>query len=77
MGLSSSKAGAGVDTWDGMPDQLIFQSWAVSATGLLITPSNLPENRLYTHTNIVWRLFRRLRGASGGAIGTATSRPGR
>jgi hypothetical protein len=64
-------------TWDAMPDQIVFQSWAVSATGLLITPSNLPEDRLYTHTNIVWQLFRRLRGASGGAIGTASRRPGR
>lgn len=63
--------------WDAMPDQIIFQSWAVSSTGLLITPSNLPEDRLYTHTNIVWQLFRRLRGATGGAIGTATARPGR
>ncbi len=64
-------------TWDGMPEQIIFQSWAVSATGHLMTPSNLPEDRLYTHTNIVWSLFRRLRGGQGGAVGTATARPGR
>ena len=64
-------------TWDEMPDQIVFQSWAVSATGQLITPSNLPEDRVYTHTNIVWNLFRRLRGATGGAAGTATARPGR
>ena len=32
-------------TWDAMPEHLIFQSWAVSSTGLLITPSNLPEDR--------------------------------
>ncbi len=64
-------------TWDAMPDQIVFQSWAVSSTGLLITPSNLPEDRLYTHTNIVWHLFRRLRGATGGPVGTAAARPGR
>lgn len=64
-------------TWDAMPDQIVFQSWAVSATGLLITPSNLPEDRLYTHTNIVWQVFRRLRGGDGGPIGTAVRRPGR
>ena len=32
---------------------------------LLITPSNLPEDRLYTHTNLVWDAYRRLRGNAG------------
>jgi hypothetical protein len=61
-------------TWDAMPQHIIFQSWVVTSTGLFITPSNLPEDRLYTHTNTVWDLFRRLRGASGGAIGKASPR---
>ena len=39
-----------VDTfgsWGAMPDHIIVQSWAVTTTGLAITPSNLPEDRLY------------------------------
>lgn len=61
-------------TWDHMPEQLIFQSWAESASGLFITPSNLPDDRRYTHTNIVWNLYRRLRGAMGGVVGQASPR---
>jgi len=61
-------------TWEAMPQQIIFQSWVVTSTGQFITPSNLPEDRLYTHTNSVWELFRRLRGASGGNIGSAVPR---
>jgi hypothetical protein len=61
-------------TWDAMPEHIIFQSWVVTDTGLFITPSNLPENQLYTHTNTLWDLFRRLRGASGGPIGKAVPR---
>jgi hypothetical protein len=61
-------------TWEAMPEHLIFQSWAVSSGGLLITPSNLPENRAHTHTNLVFQLFRRLRGATGGPVGQATPR---
>lgn len=60
--------------WDDMPDQLIFQSWAVSSTGLLITPSNLPEDHPYTHTNLVWEIYRRLRGQTGPVTGTAIRR---
>jgi hypothetical protein len=63
-------------TWDAMPEHLIFQSWAVSSTGLLITPSNLPEDRPYTHTNLAFQLFRRLRGATGGPVGRAIPRSG-
>jgi hypothetical protein len=59
-----------------MPEHLIFQSWAVSSTGLLITPSNLPEDRPYTHTNLAFQLFRRLRGATGGPVGRAIPRSG-
>jgi hypothetical protein len=60
--------------WDAMPEHLVVQSWAVTPTGLFITPSNLPEDRLYTHTNLVWQFFRRLRGATGGNTGTAILR---
>jgi hypothetical protein len=61
-------------TWEAMPQQIIFQSWVVTSTGLFITPTNLPEDRLYTHTNSMWDMFRRLRGGTGGNIGTAKPR---
>ena len=61
-------------TWEAMPQQIIFQSWVVTSTGQFITPSNLPEDRLYTHTSSVWELFRRLRGGVGGNVGTAERR---
>lgn len=60
--------------WDAMPEHLVIQSWAVTPSGLFITPSNLPEDRPYTHTNLVWEFFRRLRGATGGNTGTAIPR---
>jgi len=61
--------------WNAMPDQLIIQSWASSSTGLRITPANLPESQLYTHTNLLWDIYRRLRGQSGGSsLGAATER---
>jgi hypothetical protein len=63
-------------TWDSMPQHLIFQSWVTTSTGLFITPTNLPEDRLYTHTDLVRSLFRRLRGATGGPIGTWVPRGG-
>jgi hypothetical protein len=66
--------GDAFQTWDAMPQYFVFQSWVVTATGLFITPSNLPEDQLYTHTNLVWELFRRLRGAAGGNVGTAVPR---
>lgn len=62
------------ETWDRMPEQIIFQSWAVSRSGSLITPTNLPEDLSYSHTNIVLSLYRRLRGATGGPVGTAVPR---
>jgi hypothetical protein len=61
-------------TWDAMPQQIVFQSWVVTSTGQFITPSNLPEDRLYTHTNVLWDLFRRLRGSAGGNTGSAARR---
>lgn len=69
-------AGAIANTfrWDAMPDHIVFQSWAQSSTGLLITPSNLAEDRLYSHTQILWSVFRRLYGQTGPASGTAVIR---
>lgn len=57
-----------------LPDQIIVQSWAESKTGLRITPTNLPEDAEFTHTNLLWEFFRRLRGMTGAATGTATPR---
>lgn len=68
--------GDAFQTWDAMPQHLIFQSWVVTSTGLFITPSNLPEGRLYTHTNQLWNLFRRIRGGIGGNTGMAIPRSG-
>jgi hypothetical protein len=61
-------------TWDRMPDHIIFQSWAQSSTGLRITPANLPISRPFTHTNLIIDIFRRLRGSVGGSTGTAVPR---
>ena len=61
-------------SWSDMPDQLIVQSWAVSSTGQSITPANLPEAQLHTHTNLLWDVFRRLYGQNGAASGTAIRR---
>jgi hypothetical protein len=41
------------------PDQYIFMSWSESRTGLRIVPSNLPEDRQYTLTNVTWNFYRR------------------
>ncbi len=41
-------------TW---ADHIIFQSWAVSSTGLSITPTNLPETTPDTHTGILNAAF--------------------
>lgn len=61
-------------SWAAMPDHLIFQSWVESLSGLRITPTNLPEDRQYSHTQMLWDTFRRLRAATGGATGTAIPR---
>lgn len=58
-------------TWARMPDHLIFQSWVVTTTGLYITPSNLDERRSFTHTELLWDIYRRLRGATGAATSLA------
>ncbi len=61
-------------TWERMPDQIIVQSWAVTSTGISLTPSNLPEDRLYTHAEILWDIVRRLKGANGSSTGGAIIR---
>jgi hypothetical protein len=61
-------------TSDNMPDHVVVQSWAESSTGLRITPTNLPEDQLYTHTNLLWNAFRRLRGQTAPASGVAVGR---
>ena len=60
--------------WEQMPEQLIFQSWAQSATALYIAPSNAPEDRAFTHTAMLGDVYRRLRGATGPSTGTAVIR---
>jgi hypothetical protein len=57
--------------WSRMPDHLIVQSWAVTNTGLVITPANLDERRPYSHTSILLDTYRHLRGATGPSTGTA------
>jgi len=61
-------------SWDLMPDHVIVQSWAASRDGLRITPTNLPEDAPYTHTNLLWSVFRRLHGQNGQTSGTAVGR---
>jgi hypothetical protein len=61
-------------TWTRMPDHLIVQSWAVSSTGLTITPGNLPETRPYSHTALLLDVARRLRGGTGPSTGQAIIR---
>ena len=60
--------------WEQMPAHLIFQSWAVSASGLLMTPNNLPEDRPSTHTQILWSEWRRLLGQTAPSSGAAVVR---
>jgi hypothetical protein len=47
-------------TWTAMPDHIIVQSWVESRTGLRITPTNLPERQPYSHTHMLFGVFRRL-----------------
>ena len=58
-------------TWEDMPVHMVIQSWAVSSTGLLITPSNLPESQPYTHTSLLLDLLRQFRGHTGPPTDTA------
>ena len=60
-------------TWDQMPDHIIFQSWVASKTGLRITPTNLDEDTAFTHTAMLWDVFRRLRGTAGRLTGRAVA----
>jgi hypothetical protein len=61
-------------TWSRMPDQLIVQSWAATNTGLVLTPANLDEQRLFSHTLLLREVYRRLRGANGPSTGVAVPR---
>ena len=60
--------------WASMPDHLIVQSWAESATGRRITPTNLPENIRDTHTELLLRAFRLLNGTLPGGHSRAPVR---
>jgi hypothetical protein len=60
--------------WDDMPEHIIVQSWAQTATGLSITPTNLPEDLPHTHTDLVWEIYRRLHGQTGPSTGVAIRR---
>jgi hypothetical protein len=61
-------------SWSRMPVNLIVQSWAVSSTGLAITPANLPESRAYSHTSVLLDVYRRLKGGTGPSTGQAVIR---
>ena len=60
--------------WDDMPEHLVVQSWAQTRSGLWITPSNLPEDKPFAHTTMLRDIYRRLRGQTGAASGTAIRR---
>lgn len=61
--------------WADMPDHLMFDSWVESRTGLRISPSNLPETSLYTHTNLLVDILLHLRRADlTAAVGRAVPR---
>jgi hypothetical protein len=47
-------------SWQQIPDHLVFQSWAESTTGLRMTPTNLPESKRDTLTELLSRGLRRL-----------------
>ena len=61
-------------TWSQLPQHLIVQSWVESRTGLRITPTNLPESEPFTHTQMLWEVFRRLRTGTGPSTGKAIPR---
>jgi hypothetical protein len=60
--------------WEDMPDQLLFESWSPSSTGQNITPSNLPDDRPYTLTNLLLEMYRRFRGGIEPSAGVAVPR---
>jgi pimeloyl-ACP methyl ester carboxylesterase len=45
-----------------LPEQLKFESWAMSRSGLVMMPNNLPEDGPYTLTSLLLNILRRLRG---------------
>ncbi|HEY2432504.1 MAG TPA: hypothetical protein VGI12_07500 [Vicinamibacterales bacterium] len=73
-GAVAREVGAAFPTWEDMPDNLIVQSWAVSSTGLAITPSNLPEDQLDTHTNLVRQFWHQFRGQTAPPVDTAVKK---
>jgi hypothetical protein len=60
--------------WSEFPQQFVVESWAVSSTGLAITPANLPETRAHTLTNILLNEYRFFRSATGPPTGIAVPR---
>ncbi len=62
---------AAFPTWAEMPDHIMFDSWVESSTGLRITPTNLPDNRPFTQTNLLWDIYRYLRGVTSSPNGSA------
>jgi hypothetical protein len=48
-------------SWEVMPQHIIIQSWALSRTGLFITPTNLPETAPNTHTALIDQIYQMLR----------------
>jgi hypothetical protein len=52
-------------SWEALPQHLIIQSWALSATGQFITPTNLPETAPYTHTALINQIYDMLRNLKG------------
>jgi hypothetical protein len=64
---------AAFPVWAEMPDHLMWDSWVQTGKGLNITPSNLPDARPFTQTNLLWDIFRYFRGldsraSSGSAV---------
>jgi len=52
-------------SWEVVPQHVIIQSWALSGTGLFITPSNLPETSPTTHTALINQIYDMLRNLKG------------
>ncbi len=52
-------------SWADMPDDIVFQSWAMqTGTGLQFNPPNLPETTPNTHTNLIDRGVAFLQGGT-------------
>jgi hypothetical protein len=65
VGYMGDEIAKAFPTWPELPDNLVVQSWAVSSTGLVMTPSNLPESQSFTHTSLVRQLWHQFRGQTG------------